>query len=150
MSSRYSRGKIYQIVSESTEDIYIGSTTEPLLSRRLASHMVSYKCWVEGKSNYVSSFDILKYGDHQILLLEEYPCRSKDALHAREQQWIDQNRDICVNKFRAHSGATPGPLYKAEYAMGYRERNHDRLTAKYVLVCRCHSQFTVCIHTRRF
>ena len=34
----YSRGKIYKIVSDCTDKIYIGSTCEKYLSNRLAGH----------------------------------------------------------------------------------------------------------------
>ena len=39
----YSKGKIYKIVCNNTGLIYIGSTCEPTLARRLAKHVGNYK-----------------------------------------------------------------------------------------------------------
>ena len=44
----YSLGKIYKIVSNQTDDIYIGSTSQNLLSVRLGKHRDEYKRWAEG------------------------------------------------------------------------------------------------------
>ena len=53
-----SLGKIYKIVSNQTDDIYIGSTCQKLLSTRLGKHRDDYKRWVEGKSNILQ---VMKY-----------------------------------------------------------------------------------------
>ena len=90
----YSQAKIYKIYSNHTNKIYIGSTTLKYLSTRLAIHKQDMKR--EGYS--CSSFKILKYSDAKIILLETYPCNSKDKLNAKEQEWVDENKDICVNK----------------------------------------------------
>jgi len=44
-----------------------------------------------------SSFEILKYDDATIVLIEDYPCKSRNALFARERYWYDLNKEICVN-----------------------------------------------------
>ena len=93
----YKNGKIYKIVSTKTNKIYIGSTTKKYLSERMASHRCDYQSYKYGTHGYVSSYDILKYKDAMILLLETYPCKSKDALFVREQFWKDLYQDICVN-----------------------------------------------------
>ena len=54
----YSLGKIYKLVSNQTDDIYIGSTCQKLLSTRLCGHIQDYKRWVEGKSNILQ---VMKY-----------------------------------------------------------------------------------------
>jgi hypothetical protein len=38
-------------------------------------------------------------GEVEILLLEPYPCNTKDELTARERHWIDQNNNL-LNKTR--------------------------------------------------
>jgi hypothetical protein len=108
----YQKSKIYKIISNGTDDIYIGSTTETL-SRRLAGHTRSYKTYLGGKGNNVSSFNILKYGDAKIILIEECPCDSKEQLLAREQYYID-NTD-CVNKYRAINLLTKKEYHKELY-----------------------------------
>lgn len=93
----YQNGKIYKIVSENTEKIYIGSTCSPL-SKRLYEHKRDCKLFEEGKRNKVSSADIIVLGNVDIILIENYPCKDKNELHARERYWIEQNKNGIVNK----------------------------------------------------
>ena len=67
-------GRIYKIVSESTDKIYIGSTIRTV-EERLELHEEQYETWFNTsfESGYCSSFEILKYGNYKIELLEEYP-----------------------------------------------------------------------------
>lgn len=90
----YSKSKIYKLVSSNLEDIYIGSTTLRLCSRK-AGHINAFKNWKNGKGNYVSSFKIIENNEFDIILLEEYPCENKEQLHARERHYIENNK--CVN-----------------------------------------------------
>lgn len=90
----YQLGKIYKIVSDQTTDIYIGSTAEPTLARRLSKHRALIKL---GKN--VSSKNILQYEDAKIILIENYSCNSKDELLSREQHWHDQIKNKCNNYF---------------------------------------------------
>jgi hypothetical protein len=123
--NRYARGKIYKIKSQNTDKIYIGSTCEPALSRRLAQHCNDYRNWKNGKHSYVSSFEILEAGDYDIILLEAVPCDSKDALHARENWYIEQNRAIAVNRHKAPTGLT-----YAEYHAQYYADNREEIAQK--------------------
>lgn len=102
MENRYQRGKIYKIISPNTDKIYIGSTTEQTLACRMRQHRVNYRYWLKGSYGYVTVFDIFESGDESIILVESYPCNSKDELRAREQHHLDLNAGICVNKFKAH------------------------------------------------
>ena len=43
MASKYSRGKIYRIVCNTTGEQYYGSTIEPYISNRLSGHICEYK-----------------------------------------------------------------------------------------------------------
>ena len=56
----YQLGKIYKIVCNETGEMYIGSTCEPTLARRLATHVGQYKSWKNGKGYKVMSFDIIE------------------------------------------------------------------------------------------
>jgi hypothetical protein len=97
----YQESKIYKIVSDQTDKIYIGSTTKKYLSTRMAMHRYVNSDQNKCSTSYRSG-EILKYGDAKIILIENYDCKSKDELHEREQYWIDQNKEICVNQNNAH------------------------------------------------
>jgi hypothetical protein len=85
---RYQNGKIYKIVCNITGKQYIGSTCKTL-SQRLSGHKSDYKRFNEGKSGNTKSFDILKEEDYDIVLIEVYPCNTKDELHKRERHYIE-------------------------------------------------------------
>lgn len=94
----YSKGKIYQIKCKTTGLVYIGSTCEPTLARRLAKHIGNYKLWQKDacKHKYMTSFEIFKNDNYDIVLLELFPCQSKDELYERET--FHQKHHQCVNK----------------------------------------------------
>ena len=97
----YSNGKIYKIEALNGEDgdIYIGSTTEKLLSRRMNGHRCDYKRWSVGNQSKTSSYDIFqKYGveNCRIVLIESVSAFTKDQLTSREAYYI-RTMD-CVNK----------------------------------------------------
>jgi hypothetical protein len=91
-------GKIYKIISDSTDKIYIGSTVKPL-KERLEEHEECYALWVssEFESGYCTSFEIIKYGDYKIILFEEYPCFCRSELLKKEGCYQLENYSLCVN-----------------------------------------------------
>jgi hypothetical protein len=103
----YSNGKIYKLVSFSTDNVYYGSTCSPL-SKRLAGHRKNYKCWKNGKGKYTTSFDVVQCDDVEIVLVENINCVSKEQLYAAERKHIEDN--TCVNK--VHPGRTRKQHYK--------------------------------------
>lgn len=96
--NKYKRAKIYKLVSKRTKNFYIGSTIKKDLSIRLSKHKHAFRRFYGGKSNnYLSAFEILKYPDAKIVLLEKYPTTSKDKLRRRERQWIEKYKHKLVN-----------------------------------------------------
>ena len=120
----YKNGKIYKIISNQTDKIYIGSTAEKYLSNRLRGHRKDLNKWKNGKYCYVSSFKLLKYPDHKIILIENYPCDDVYQLRTREQYWIDQYKDICVNIINAQREKDKEKIsnQKQEYYQKNREK----------------------------
>jgi hypothetical protein len=92
--NRYQQGKIYKIVSPHTDKIYIGSTTKQYLSQRLAKHKSNFNNWQRDKGEKIYSFELIELGDVEIILLESYPCNSKDELTSRERYWYDLNKEL--------------------------------------------------------
>ena len=93
----YQRSKIYKIVTNKNgnNDIYIGSTTSPLI-KRFKAHLRTYCDWLDGKGRYMSSFKVLGSAFSSIKLIEKYPCKDKYELLARERYHIENNAN-CVN-----------------------------------------------------
>ena len=90
----YGNSKIYAIRSYATDNVYIGSTTQPL-SKRMVVHRGHYKLYLAGKFRYMTSFELIKCGDAYIELLEDYPCENNEQLHRREGELI--RNTACVN-----------------------------------------------------
>ena len=71
---------IYVLKSDLTDKIYIGSTTQCIV-KRYKSHLNDYKRYLNNKSSkYLTSFEILKYPDHYIDLLEFLKTDNKKEL----------------------------------------------------------------------
>ena len=96
--SDYSQGKIYILTSEQTPEIYIGST-KLTLEERLDTHNSSYISWLRTNKNYCTSFEICKYDDCKIHLIENYPCETRKELELKEGEY--QRMMDCVNKYIA-------------------------------------------------
>jgi hypothetical protein len=118
----YENGKIYKIVSGQTNNVYIGSTCKKYLSERFTKHNGSYREYLNGKrKHYMTSFDILKYDDAEIILVESFPCNSIDELRSREAYFI-KNTPNCVNK------VNPDPFIPvAERRHNYYEKNKEQI-----------------------
>ena len=147
----YQNGQIYAIRSYQTDMIYIGSTCT-LLSKRFYEHKSNYKL----QRKYISSFEILKYDDAYIELLEDYPCKSKKELERREGQLIRENRELCVNvivvgrtkkqyvednsatiKQKKKVYATKNTEKIKQYKQEYFQKNKKRICEKWHTRCLC-------------
>ena len=117
MPINYHLAKIYKIEPlnpDDEADVYIGSTCEPILARRMAGHRRDYTRWKAGRYGNVTSFMLFgKYGvdNCNIFLIEKFPCENKDELMKREGHYI--KTIPCVNKFIA--GRTNKECLKYQY-----------------------------------
>ena len=126
--------------------IYIGSTCEPTLSRRLANHICDYKKYLEGKKANITSFQIFDNNNYDIILIENYPCERKDELHARERYYIESLK--CVNK--QFPGRTQKEYRevnkedKKQYDAQYRNENKEAILEKRKIkfLCICSGRYT--------
>ena len=96
----YQNGKIYKIEDVGGNMCYIGSTTKDFLSKRMVEHRSAYKNWKltesGGKCSVCGIFDQYGVDNCKIVLIESYPCNTKDELGSREAHFIRSMN--CVNK----------------------------------------------------
>lgn len=118
---KYQRAKVYAIICKKTGRRYIGSTCEPTLAKRLAQHVQQFK---KAKKN-ITSFDIIKDGDYFIVLLESYPCNSRDELRMCEQKHIDSCE--CVNKQKAFQSEEERLEQQKQYLKQRYEQKRDEI-----------------------
>lgn len=91
----YQNGKIYKIISskpELKELCYVGSTTKRTLAERMSGHRSSCRAGIISQIYQVMRTHGIEH--FQILLIENYPCNSKDELCVRERYWMDQLNSI--------------------------------------------------------
>jgi hypothetical protein len=123
----YLDGKIYKICGNGLT--YIGSTCQKLLSQRLSGHKSGYKSYLNGKVNYLTSFQCLTDTNCYIELLELCPCTCIEELYKCEGKWI---RELdCVNNHIM--GGTKKEYYELnkdkilENHKEYYELNKDKI-----------------------
>ena len=137
----YELGKVYKIVCNLTGKVYVGSTCEPTVAKRLSKHVADYKPYLIGKYRSVSSFEIIANNCYEIVLIENFPCVSKDELHARERYWSNQIE--CVNKCK-NQGIMQKMGGEKEYDKVYNKqyfiKNKDKLQQQ--VQCKCGSIYS--------
>lgn len=130
--NKYQRGKIYKLVSYQIEKCYVGSTCEQYLCNRLSGHKRAFKKYQNGKCSKVTSFELVSYDDCQIILVENYPCMSKQELLSRERYWIETLD--CVNKIVPTRTAQEYYLHNREHKLERNrqlyEKNKARISEK--------------------
>ena len=119
----YQLGKIYKIVCRITGEVYIGSTCEKTLARRLVAHRSACNRYIENQEgSKFSSFQIIQRGDYYIELVENFPCNNNDELRKKEREWYD--KIDCINKCR--------PLrFHDDLLNDYKNYREQRTTEQY-------------------
>jgi hypothetical protein len=128
----YQLGKIYKLVSDHTDLIYIGSTCSKRLCIRLSQHKVNFNNWTKDNTKAKpTSYILFELGNVKIILLENFPCKTRDDLRQREQYWMDKTPNL-VNTQKAHIGISRNDYvsskeYKLKTSQMYKEANKERL-----------------------
>ena len=157
----YQNGKIYYIRSFKTDDVYIGSTTQKLC-QRLQEHKSNYKRFMlDNNCPYLTSFEILKYTDSYIELIEKYPCDDKDELRKKEgyyqrelkcvnrnlcgrtpKEWREDNKAYTIEWFRIYRITHKDEIKErnVNYRINNREKLHRKANEKFV--CDCGGKYT--------
>ena len=83
----YKNGKIYCIRNNITDDIYVGSTTQPLC-KRMAYHRGDAKHENKMHRTFYSKVNEIGIENFYIELIEDYPCETLEQLRKREGHYI--------------------------------------------------------------
>jgi hypothetical protein len=114
MTTNYKVGKIYKIIHNQSDIVYIGSTFNRL-SDRFNQHKSNYNSWLNKKHNKISIFKYFKeFGieNFKIILIKEYLVADRKQLQAYEALWINKLKS-CNNNNSFHwlSGNNHNKLY---------------------------------------
>ena len=127
----YDKAKIYQIVNDISDDIYIGSTCQPL-SKRMAEHRASMRSNRDKNVKLYQKMNEIGVEHFRIELIKECHCENIEQLRAIEGKYIREmgtlNRQVAG---RTHSEYCKE--FKERYEptkQNYRENNRDLLNEK--------------------
>ena len=131
----YNDSKIYTIKCNTTGLIYIGSTTQRLLSNRIGTHRSKYKKYIitKNKSIYITSFKILENNNYEYETIEYYNCDCKEDLLKRELYYIELYKNKYNNK--VVNKCIPiitidKKIYQRQQQQTYRTNNKEKLKEK--------------------
>jgi len=120
----YSKAKIYQILNHIDDDIYVGSTIEPL-SVRMGKHRSDV---ARHTSPLYQKMNHLGKEHFYIELVEEYPCNNRTELLAREGFYIRErgtiNKQIAGRNKKDWYEENKGRV--AELGHQYRKENREK------------------------
>ena len=85
--SIYNNGKIYKLVNNVDDKIYVGSTCN-LLRVRKNQHKIKSKR--DPNRRIYNHLNQVGWENVEIVLIENYECKSKEDLNKRERYWIDE------------------------------------------------------------
>ena len=126
----YNNGKIYCIRNNITDDIYVGSTTQPL-SKRMAKHRQDSRREIKMHRPFYLKVNELGIDNFYIELIENYPCESLEQLRKREGHYIRKmgtlNQQIAGRtcKELLEQNKEKVKEYFKEYSKEYREKQRN-------------------------
>ena len=128
--SEYQNAKIYKIVSKNTDKCYVGSTyTE--LKTRLSGHITNFK-----RDGSTTSKHIIKFGEYEIVLIENHSCKNVKELETRERFYIESMN--CVNK---NIPGRTDKQYRLDNAAAINERNKQYYQDNEMAIKERHKQY---------
>lgn len=143
----YQNGKIYKLVNNVDDEIYIGSTCNPL-SKRKGSHKTDSKREKCKNMTVYLHLNNIGWENVEIILIETCSCENKDELHKRERYWIETLKSSLnkvlpgrTRKERMESTNYNKIYYEQhkeqllvkgrEYSKKYRQENKTLISEKY-------------------
>ncbi len=117
--SEYKTGRVYKIIHNQSDIVYIGSTFNRLNDR--------FYCHKKNKNTAIGKY-FTKYGieNFKIILIKEYKVIDKYHLQMYEQLWMNKIKNININK----SFQPLYKQYKKETDREYNERNKEKIKEK--------------------
>ena len=165
----YENSKIYKLVNNVDDKIYVGSTVMRL-SKRKGQHKEKLNKYPDRK--VYKHINQVGWGNVDIVLIEKYPCKDKEELHARERyfieelkaelnnnkplQTIEEYREINKEKFIKYDKErynNPNGLrkeYAKQKAKESYEKNKDKINERRreKINCECGGKYSISVKSR--
>lgn len=120
----YQNSKIYKVINSVNDNVYIGSTAVSL-SYRMGDHRLKTRRgkFKEGSLQYhMNNLGIDKF---KIILIENYPCDTKEELKKREQYFINEMKPA-YNLMDAYLDDETRAMKKKKCQYAYHQKNKDK------------------------
>lgn len=146
----YSDAKIYKLVNNVDDKIYIGSTCGTLRLRKskhkAASKVMNYTVY--------QHLNEIGWNNVEIILIETFECNNKDELHKRERYWIDElkpelNKQIPASTIKEQhqrknkKWKDNNKEYISTYNEEYRKKNIDDIKRRESIKITCDCGSTI-------
>ena len=105
----YGNAKIYKMVNEVDDKIYVGSTCSTL-SKRKGQHRANVSKLLN--NTFYKHCNLVGWDNVKIVLIEALECKNKDELCRRERYWIDELKPVLNSKM---------PIRAPEETQAYRK-----------------------------
>ena len=126
----YEFGKIYRLECVDGH-FYIGSTIQTL-SMRLGLHRFVSKKGKTKNSRVYTHINQIGWDNVKIVLIQEYPCKSKRELEAKEQEFIKTDNPLCLNTMKSFITADDKLRWRADHhSRRIREEHNAYNNANY-------------------
>jgi hypothetical protein len=133
-------GKVYKIIHNQSNVIYVGSTFGSLIARWV-THKKDYKAWLEDKGDCISIYPYFKQHsieNFRIILIKEYEVIDRRHLETYESLWIFKLKAcnkrnsfaLPLIKHYAQIYAKEHKEHLAEIGKIYRENNKETIRAR--------------------
>ena len=139
--NKFNNGKIYKIIDNTSNMIYIGSTCKTL-NQRLKQHEYNFRCFKLSKTNFVTVFKILENNNYKIELIKLYPCENKHSLNIEEGLIIKESKTNGLNVINRNiAGLTQKQSHEQ-----FRQRNRNKINENQnqKFNCVCGGKYTKC------
>ena len=150
----YGNGKIYELVNDVDDKIYVGSTTRAV-SKRKGDHKALSTIYPNRK--IYKHLNSIGWKHDSIVLVEKYPCKDKEELIKREhyyfkqlgaslntnvpgrtmKQYCEDNKDKIPERKKQYRQENKDKI--RERKKQYRQENKDKIRErqKQIILCEC-------------
>ena len=119
----YTNGKIYKLVNNVDDKVYVGSTCNPLHKRK---DQHKRRSSLDPERPVYKHLNGVGWEHVEIILVENFPCTSKDELNKKERYWIEQLNPPLNRQIPTRSDKEYRDSHKEE-SRSYRERHKEEL-----------------------
>ena len=125
----YKNGKIYQLLNKVNDEVYVGSTIQPLSKRMNEHRSTCNNSYKKVNVKLYQSMREIGQDNFYIELIETYPCNSKEELKAKEGYYIREKATLhmIIAGRNSKGWVEDNKEHRQTYIKEYNISNKERL-----------------------